>query len=160
MSKLYIGIDPGRTGAWAFIDTKLDHVEVIDMCLLPDKSLNSLKMYKILSEYLKRYDRKEVICILEKAQSLPKQGIVSTFNYASGYGELKAILKIAEIPFEEVRPAVWKKYYNLSKKQKQGSVDLASTLYPDIEFYGKRGGLKHDRAEALLLADYGMNLQE
>ena len=69
-----------------------------------------------------------------------------------GYGLWIGILATLEIPYTTVRPAQWKKAFSLGK-DKEASRLRAMQLYPGADPRLKK---HHDRAEALLLASYGL----
>jgi crossover junction endodeoxyribonuclease RuvC len=145
-TKVYIGIDPGQKGAIA--------------ALYEDGSAfmwDMPKTVKGIDEILSCYFKKQnCICCLEKAQPMPKQGVVGVFTYGAHYGGLKAVLEITGIPYQEVRPAKWKKEFSLSKNKK-AAIQTALQLFPnktEDDFKGIRGGVKDGRAEALLMAEY------
>ena len=155
---VYIGIDPGKTGAVAFIDDcqgEPDHISLHDMPLDDSGRVDACGLLNRLQNA-----GGHVICFLEKSQAMPGQGVTSTFNYGTGYGSILACLQIANVPFQEVHPMSWKKEFTLVKKDKSDSVAVASRLFPQAFSRlrrEKRGGgeiLLHGRAEALLLAEY------
>ena len=152
---VYIGIDPGQKGALGFILDK--NVTVFDMPLLPDKQMDAWMIGTIISSFIEQFGINQetytVTCCLEKAQAMPKQGVTSVFNYGTGYGKIKAMLEWFKIPYEEIRPAKWKKEFSLDR-DKAKSVALAKKLFPTQELVTKRGRLLDGRAEALLMAEY------
>lgn len=154
--KVYIGIDPGLTGAIAMIrSTDKFTPPMIKVWKTPVISgmVDAAEVASILSEFTKGYTP---LCCIEKAQAMPKQGVVGVFTYGKGYGQLIACLQIEAIPFYEIPPGTWKKKYSLIKQPKSVSVKVASQLFPSMtkSLYGPRGGLNDGVAEALLLADY------
>ncbi len=149
MNKTWIGIDPGQKGAIAVLDSE-EPASVIDMPLLPDGDIDPYVLFKLLASM----NPSETYAILEKAQAMPKQGVTGIFTYGQGYGTLLTVLRLASIPFVEVRPLKWKKYYSLGKDKRQ-VVTCAMNLYPDIEYFRPQGGMKDGRAEAILIAHYG-----
>jgi len=148
MNKIYLGIDPGQKGALAMIHGT--EVSVIEMPVLGNKEIDGLTIFNWLP--ISSPDQ-DVVCALEKAQAMPKQGITSTFNYGVGFGVIKTALNITKTPYIEVRPAKWKKYFSLKSDKKQ-AVAMASKLFPDIIFHTPRGRILDGHAEALLLAYY------
>ena len=150
----FIGIDPGQKGALSIIshyhydDNKFIHV--IDMPLFPSKEINTIGVREFFSVIISR----ESICYIEKAQSMPRQGVTSTFNYGQGYGKLKAVLEILGISYQEISPQLWKKEFSLIKKDKKDSVTVAMKLFPEITFKTPKGRLLDGRAESLLIAEY------
>jgi crossover junction endodeoxyribonuclease RuvC len=148
---LYVGIDPGKTGGLAVIDGA-DVVECIEMPVTPIGQIDSKKLFTILKNF--QESSFDIFCMLEKSQSMPKQGVKSTFSYGVSYGELLAVLKISETPFQEVAPMTWKKAFGLIKKTKADSCDVAKKLFPTESFVTPKGRFMDGKAEALLLADY------
>ncbi len=150
---IFIGIDPGQKGAIGMIQlhTLNDHEETYDMVI------QGKELYSILRN-IKDGHGVPVFCVLEAAQPMPKQGVKGIFTYGIGYGKIKAVLEILEIPFQEIHPSKWKKEFSLNKKGKAGSIKVAQQLFPNISFETERGRLLDGRAEALLLAEYGRRL--
>ena len=160
---MYVGIDPGKTGGISILDGNGKTHFAQEMPLTPIGEIDSNRIFEILDKAqdllqdIPDPDFK-IFCVLEKAQSMPKQGVKSTFNYGVGYGEIKAALKIAEIPFQEIPPQKWKKEFNLIKKSKADSCDTAAKLFPHISFLTKRGRMMDGLAESLLLAEYAKRI--
>jgi crossover junction endodeoxyribonuclease RuvC len=156
----YIGIDPGKTGGISILKDKTINTNRIyysdEMPVNIKKEIDSFKIFHLLWDL--RGDKQMSFCVLERAQSMPKQGVKSTFNYGVGYGEIKSILKILEIPFQEVSPVIWKKEFSLIKKTKMDSADVASKLFPGLDFFTERKRLKDGMAESLLLAEYAKRI--
>lgn len=159
MRDFYIGIDPGQKGAISIINNDCK----IDFCfeMLLSKNKKELDSKAIIQKlcYLKN---ENCFIVLEKSQAMPKQGVVSTFNYGKGYGKLLAIIEILDLPFVEISPRKWKKEFNLIGKNKNDSIVMAEKLFKGIDFKTSRGRLKDGLAESLLMAEYGRrrNLQE
>ncbi len=147
MSDIYIGIDPGKKGAIGMIQE--NKIEICDMPLLPNGEVDGLAIFNMLP----MTGTHNIICALEKAQSMSKQGVKGVFTYGMGYGTIKAALCISKIPYIEVHPTKWKKYFSLTKEKKQ-SITLAMKLFPDVQLHTPRGRMLDGRAEALLLAHY------
>lgn len=144
---VYIGIDPGRTGAIARINSTLcDHVM--------DCPIDGLGIARELSAYRTAGPFPNTTVILERAQAMPKQGVVSMFNYGVSYGVYLGILQAFGIRYVEIRPQVWKVEFGLIGKSKDASIVAARKLFPAL---GQEICLKkhHGRAESLLLAEYG-----
>ncbi|HBH48588.1 MAG TPA: hypothetical protein DDX98_08100 [Bacteroidales bacterium] len=143
---IYCGIDPGKKGAISLI-TDVGAFGVWDMPLHDNGEIDVIELAKILK-------KRPNIVYIEKAQAMPKQGVSSTFNYGKGYGKVLGLLELLGLPFEEIRPTVWKKAMGLSKMPKAESVKLAGQLFHGADLKTKRGRLLDGRAEALLLAEY------
>ena len=148
----FIGIDPGQKGAIVIIDGDKKVHHIFDMPLLPNHEIN----FRTVLNNIKLYRGEEVFCLIEKAQTMPKQGIVGAFSYGCGYEGLKTALQIAEIAYQEIPSSKWKKDFSLTSK-KEESITKALELFPSLKkehFYTPRGRMLDGRAEALLLALY------
>ena len=146
---VFIGIDPGKAGAIAILDKQnIIETEVHDM---PESAYD---LYDIL-QYV---DDADILCIIEKAQSMPNMGHVGRFGYGVGYGKIIAVLEILEIPFQEIASIKWKKEFSLVKKDKKHSCRTAKQLFPNIILQTEKGRWLDGRAEALLMAEYGRRL--
>lgn len=148
---IFIGIDPGQMGAVAILHFYIDKTPRKPICFDMPKNIIDLKKKIKLEAVGLGVD---IFCILEQAQPMPKQGVKGVFTYGQGYGKIKAVLEILQIPFQEIHPSIWKKEFSLIKKDKKASVKVAQQLFPNIEFYTERGRMLDGRAEALLLAEY------
>jgi crossover junction endodeoxyribonuclease RuvC len=148
---IFVGIDPGKAGAIACIDENGKATKYGMMPLLPSGEIDGKEVYRMLEN-----SGDKVFCTLELAQAMPQQGVVSVFNYGRGFGKIQAAIEILKIPCQEVRPMAWKKEFSLVKTEKTDSVTKAMKLFPDVEFYTKRGRMLDGLAEAFLLALYGL----
>ena len=103
------------------------------------------------------YIRSDPHAFVEKAQSMPGQGIASTARYMTGYGQILGILAGLYIPKTLVHPRTWKtKMMKDMPKEKGASILRCQQLYP--EFAKEFLTLKkhHGRADAILIAAYGV----
>jgi crossover junction endodeoxyribonuclease RuvC len=148
---VFIGIDPGQKGAIGCIFPLT--AQVHDM-----PEFIGFDLYWMLRHI--QIKDKNIFCILEAAQAMPKQGVTGVFSYGVGYGKIKAVLEILKISFQEVHPAKWKKEFSLIGKDKKDSVKVAKQLFPYLDYETERGRLLDGRAEAMLLAEYGRRLYE
>ena len=144
-SKLVLGIDPGMTGAMAWVDRRGVLKEIEDMPVVANE-VN----YRLLSLLIPAYGRVE-FAVVEKQQTFPKQGVVSAFKLGACWGMILGILATYEIPIREVRPNDWKKKLPGLGKDKNLSRKMAMSRWPQHADYFKR--VKDDgRAEAALMA--------
>lgn len=155
MSKrhLYLGIDPGRNGAYALID---DNNNVISL-----EDIDGMYSY-LIRTYLVDGFNYYTGCV-EDVCGRPGQSCQSntTFMKLAGKAEL-----IAEVICDEVtlvKPQIWKKHFNLitsssltKTEKKHLSIDLAKRIFPAVA--DKLTASKDGWAEALLIALYGKNL--
>ena len=153
---LIIGIDPGISGSICFFeDGKI--TEVIEMPVMTEgkknkKQVNGAQVY---NEFFKRINNKddEIRVVIEQVSAMPGQGVTSMFNFGQSYGILKGICSAMQLPMFFVRPAKWKKYFNLINSQKDASRTRAIEIFP---YFSTQLSKKKDsnKADAILIASF------
>ena len=154
---LIIGIDPGISGSICFFDNgKI--LDVIEMPTMADGKKNKRQVNgsQIYNEILKRVDdqeKKDVKVVIEQVSSMPGQGVTSMFNFGQSFGILKGICSAMQLPMYFVRPAKWKKYFNLIKSEKDASRTRAIEIFP---YFSSHLSKKKDsnKADAILIASF------
>lgn len=143
---LYIGIDPGKSGAIAFIDD--DH----GVWSVKNKE-TPLDLAHALSDAiglpLSNPDAKiAAFAFIEKVHSMPGQGVASTFKFGESFGFLQGLLVALSIAHEFVTPVKWQTAMQCrTKGDKNVSKRKAQELFPDQK-------ITHANADALLIAEY------
>ena len=145
MKTVFVGIDPGKSGGVACIDTETGicyTVPYSDKALIDLCSLESRK-------------GQNVMCCLEKVSAMPGQGVVSMFSFGQSVGYIKGVLEAFGIPYQEITPKKWKSEFGLNS-DKAASAEVCRKLFPDISLLAtERCKKPHDgMAEALLMAEY------
>ena len=131
---LIIGIDPGISGSICFFQNgKI--VDVVEMPTMTDgkKSKKQVNGSQIVNELLKRIknmDKKDIKVIIEQVSAMPGQGVTSMFNFGQSFGVLKGICSAMQLSVYFVRPAKWKKYFNLINSEKDASRTRAIEIFP------------------------------
>lgn len=151
-----VGIDPGKTGALAFLNPVENTLRLVDIPVfeyVTTKKRTKLDTMEICRE-LRQQDVTHVY--LEEVFSSPQMGVTSAFNFGETKGTLIGICAALDIPLTQVKPAAWKKAMR-APADGNASVMRASQLFPALSplFYGPRGAAYHDRAEACMLALFG-----
>ena len=154
---LIIGIDPGISGSICFFeDGKI--LEVIEMPTMTDgkknkKQVNSAQIYNEILERVKKTEKHSVRVIIEQVSAMPGQGVTSMFNFGQSFGILKGICSAMQLPMYFVRPAKWKKYYNLLNSEKDASRTRAIEIFP---YFSSQLSKKKDsnKADAILIASF------
>ncbi len=153
---LIIGIDPGISGSICFFkDGKI--LEVIEMPVMTEGKKNKKQVNgsQIYNEFLKRINRKddEIRVVIEHVSAMPGQGVTSMFNFGQSFGILKGICSAMQLPIFFVRPARWKKYFNLINSQKDASRTRAIEIFP---YFSTQLSKKKDsnKADAILIASF------
>ena len=157
---LIIGIDPGIKGAICiFKDGKI--LDVFDMPIMPvgkkNKSqVNGSQIYNEIQKAIIGEDKKDIKVVIEQVSAMPGQGVTSMFNFGQSFGVVKGICAAMSLPMYFVRPAKWKKYFNLIKTEKQASRTKVIEIFPSIS---PRLSKKKDinKADAILIASFFNN---
>ncbi len=152
---IIIGIDPGISGAISIVENK-KIIEVYDTPTMIDgkknkKQINSAQVTNIIKERLNR--GKEVVVVVEHVNAMPGQGVTSMFNFGQSFGVIKGICAALSLPIYFVRPAKWKKHFNLIKTNKDASRTKVIEVYPELssKLHRKKDS---NRADAILIALY------
>ena len=151
---IIMGVDPGLSGALAFLDTDSGDLEILDMPTL--KAGTGGKRIIDLDTLAREIDaRSDYVrhAFVEAVSTRPGEGAVGAFSFGQGFGALSGIIVANFIPRTFVRPAVWKKALGVPAA-KDAARDRASQLLPQHAAQWAR--VKDDgRAEAALIAYYG-----
>ena len=157
---LIIGIDPGISGAICFFEEG-EIKDVIDMPVMADgkknkKQINGSQIFNEISERVKNYKTENINVIIEQVSAMPGQGVTSMFNFGQSFGVLKGICAAMQLPIFFVRPAKWKKHFDLINSQKDSSRTKVIQMFPKISSLIKR---KKDanKADAILIASFHEN---
>ena len=152
-----IGIDPGISGAICFLeDGKI--IDVIEMPSMAEgkknkKQVNGNQLFNEIKSRMIEVNQEEVCVVVEHVTAMPGQGVTSMFNFGQSFGILKGICSAMQLPMFFVRPAKWKKYFNLINSQKDASRTKAIEIFP---YFSSNLAKKKDsnKADAILIASY------
>lgn len=153
-----IGVDPGKTGAVAIIDSM--GVELIKMPLTKEEDINFDELADIICDH-----QQDARVFIEKVHAMPKQGVSSMFTFGMGYGALLGIVAAHRLPLYLVRPQQWQKVMLAGvtgEDTKARAVLAAKLLHPTIDFLGSpRAKKPHSgKVDALLIAEYGRRMMK
>ncbi|NCX56226.1 MAG: hypothetical protein EBW87_03405 [Burkholderiaceae bacterium] len=143
---MYLGIDPGFTGAWGMINHKGDYISCGDM--LNDHQF--ILTNAVFAEISQARDRQDLQVIVESVHSMPGQGVSSSFKFGMSFGAAISLAQRLNCPWHIVTPQKWKKSLKLDS-DKDKSLSLARELWPTAPLTRKKD---NGRAEALLLSEY------
>ena len=156
---LVIGMEPGISGSICFFeDGKI--IDVIEMPTMIDgkknkKQVNGAQIYNEISKRISIRDRdkENIRVVIEQVSAMPGQGVTSMFNFGQSFGILKGICSAMQLPLFFVRPAKWKKHFNLINSQKDASRTRAIEIFP---YFSSQLSKKKDsnKADAILIASF------
>ena len=162
---IWVGIDPGISGAIAVFDDAVKDSRFVDTPTVQVKSGKSMKNfqdpYAIAAILRGIKDCGDVFAAIEKVNAMPScgkggervpMGVTSAFNFGMGFGMWIGILAALGIPHQQVAPVTWKSRMMAgSGKEKDASRQVAMQLFPTSakDLTRKKD---HGRADALLMA--------
>ncbi len=154
---LIIGIDPGISGSICFLKDGVIK-DVLEMPTMTEgkknkKQVNGSQIFNEISERIKTIDKKNIKVVIEQVSAMPGQGVTSMFNFGQSFGILKGICSAMQLSVYFVRPAKWKKYFNLINSEKDASRTRAIEIFPyfSINLSKKKDS---NKADAILIASF------
>jgi crossover junction endodeoxyribonuclease RuvC len=154
---IIIGIDPGISGSICFFeDGKV--TDIVEMPNMADgkknkRQVNGAQIYNEISSRIKNFNKEDIKVVIEQVSAMPGQGVTSMFNFGQSFGVLKGICSAMQLSTYFIRPAKWKKYFNLINSEKDASRTKAIQIFPYIssELSKKKDA---NKADAILLASF------
>ena len=154
---LIIGIDPGILGSICFFQDGIIK-DVVEMPTMIEgkknkRQVNGSQIFNEISEKIKNMDKKNIKVVIEHVTAMPGLGVTSMFNFGQSFGILKGICSAMQLSVYFVRPAKWKKYFNLINSEKDASRTRAIEIFP---YYSSQLSRKKDsnKADAILIASF------
>lgn len=115
MEKIFIGIDPGVSGAITALD---ENGKVVALTKMPQTMGGILQFFQ-------QYSNDDVVCYLERVHARPGDGVASMFKFGQGFGWLQMALLAAKVKTVEVLPNTWMRGLGIKSKKK----DETKTAY-------------------------------
>ena len=154
---LIIGIDPGISGSICFFEDGIIK-DVVEMPTMTEgkknkRQANGPQIFNEINNRIKKIEKKNIKVVIEQVSAMPGQGVTSMFNFGQSFGILKGICSAMQISMYFVRPAKWKKYFNLINSEKDASRTKAIEIFP---YFSSNLSKKKDsnKADAILIASY------
>ena len=129
-----IGIDPGLSGGIAVLENN-KVLDIFDMPVMAEgkknkRQLNSAQLVKLIKDNISKNE--EVSVVVEQVNAMPGQGVTSMFNFGQTFGAIKGVCAALGLPIFFVRPAKWKKHFELINSSKDSSRTKAIEMYPSL----------------------------
>ena len=117
------------------------------------KQVNGAQVFYEISSRIKNLKKENIKVIIEQVSAMPGQGVTSMFNFGQSFGILKGICSAMQLPVYFVRPAKWKKYFNLINSEKDASRTKAIEIFP---YFSSKLSRKKDcnKADAILISSF------
>jgi len=136
---VYLGVDPGASGALALVDVDGRYVEHMKLA----------ETEHDVAGWLRGWAWAVRFACLERVSAMPRQGVASSFKFGSSAGFCRGLLVAYDIPHELVSPAVWQG----GMKCRSGG-DKNKTKAAAQALWSGQVKVTHAIADALLLAEY------
>jgi crossover junction endodeoxyribonuclease RuvC len=157
-----IGIDPGATGALAFLTIAADgfviELECLDMPVLRVGKRSHVDGFALAREIDARLgpaDEPVTAAIIEQGGVRPQNGRVGAATFWLGLGIVRGVLAAHFVPIEITTAAHWKRSLRVTG-DKDASRLRASAIFPRFAAQWSRAK-DHGRAEAALIGLHGFN---
>lgn len=156
---IVIGVDIGMTGALAAIDRRGTY-SLRDLPVIGepgDRRVQGRQLLDMLREFVRIGDAGLVVFEDVRVRAMGSRQMAHSTEGAlvKARGVVEAACDIAGLRFEKVQPQTWKRHYGLNGKDKADAREIATRLHPAAASELKRVK-DHNRAEALLIARYGL----
>jgi crossover junction endodeoxyribonuclease RuvC len=150
-ASIFLGIDPGQTGALALYTPASGELEVFDVPMLKIGGKTAVDHYG-LARQVDAWAPLNPSVLIEYVSASPQMGVTSAFKFGDTYGLLKGVCAAHFLGISVVTPGQWKRAYGL-KADKDASRAKACSFFPKHTALFARK--KDDgRAEAALIARY------
>ena len=142
----YIGIDPGKGGGIAMINSK----GIMKAYKCPDSTDDMSLLFKIL---IGNTAPTKVMLLMERVWARPTNAVRAAFSYGVNYGQWLGIAATNEVRMNTVIPATWIQNVGCPKAlkknvRKKWLKDKARELYPKVN------KLTLATSDAILIAHY------
>ena len=123
------------------------------------KQVNGRQIFNEILNIKNTFAGHKINVVVEQVSAMPGQGVTSMFNFGQSFGVIKGICSAMELPIFYVRPAKWKKYFNLINAEKDASRTKVIEMFPKISQKLSRKK-DNNKADAILIAKYFENTRE
>jgi crossover junction endodeoxyribonuclease RuvC len=146
----YLGVDCGLSGALAVVERINGIATLVDCIDMPVIDTDRRRRIDSIAaaEWIALHG--PVCAFIEVAQSMPRQGVASTFAYGRAAGTVEAVIALHRIPITFVQASSWKRKLHLAGRDKEAARALALRLFPrQHELLARKSD--HHKAEAALV---------
>ncbi len=131
----YLGIDNGLDGGLVLLDSDGAIQECLVMPTIDNPNGKGRLVDAVtLSGWFRDWSEfTNIHVVLEKAQAMPGQGVVSMFSIGLSYGVMQGVVAALQLPVTLVHPKTWQKvmFADMAKQDtKAASVMVAQRLWP------------------------------
>lgn len=160
---MFIGIDPGNSGAIAIIYEGMGTYDAYPLPVVKYKVGKRNRTMIDIPEFIWMFGTmvnncngiEPVYVCLERVGARPDQGVTSMFNFGFGYGVLTGISHCFSKDVKSVTPQKWKKTVLSDDHTKGGAIEYVNNFFPYVNLMPGRKKVPHDgMADAMCIAQY------
>jgi hypothetical protein len=145
----YIGIDPGSSSGCIAVLSQWGENHLIST--IEFDKYTTKEWFAELKGLAEDY---ECHAVLEKVHGMPGMNVVAISSFMKNVGHIEMALIALNIPFIEVTPQAWMKYYNLKKEKDESKPDWKRRLREHLQRIMPNFKVTNNNADAMLLANY------
>ena len=146
----YIGVDPGSCSGCIAMLTVKDNC-IVGLATIEFSKMTTYEWYKELKDYSSEFSCRAT---LEKVHGMPGMSTVAVSSFMRNVGHIEMALLACEIPFIEVTPQSWMKYYGLKKDKEESKTEWKRRLREHLQRILPEFKATNDTADAMLIAYY------
>lgn len=161
IKKIIIGVDPGAKGAFCALDVETKNTLFFSTIGHPQESFNALVELQQNCHI--------IACLVEEVHSLAGVSAKSNFQFGGNFRQTYIMAQCAGILVNFVPPNIWQKKVGVHvpatikgeerrKAIKQQVAEICTSIYPNAEIYGPKGGLIDGRSDSLMIAHYATKI--
>jgi Holliday junction resolvasome RuvABC endonuclease subunit len=152
--KAYLGIDPGSCSGCIAIISEIGGETLYST--IEFSKYTTIEWYNELKDFSRDYP---CVAILEKVHGMPGMGVQSVTAFAKNVGHIEMALLSLGIPFKEVTPQTWMKYYGMKREKDESKTDWKRRLREHLQRLIPAFNPTNDTADAMLIAYYAYKNQ-
>jgi hypothetical protein len=151
-NKSYIGIDPGSSSGCIAIITTIGSNELTST--IEFAKYTTKEWY----EELKLISDDDCFAVLEKVHGMPGMNVSAVSSFMKNVGHIEMALLALNIPFQEVTPQTWMKYYGLKREKEESKPEWKRRLREHLQRIMPNFKVNNSNADAMLLAIYARGI--
>jgi Holliday junction resolvasome RuvABC endonuclease subunit len=153
MKAAYLGIDPGSSSGCIGIIFREHGTFAETKATMEFSKYTTKEWFEELKDLTTTYP---CFAVLEKVHGMPGMNVVAISSFMKNVGHIEMALLALDIPFIEVTPQSWMKYYGLKKEKDESKPDWKRRLREHLQRIMPDFKVTNDTADAMLLAYYAM----
>jgi hypothetical protein len=142
-----IGIDPGKRGALCALGPDGAAVRLLATCYAGPDLVPAL-LVAALHDVRQEAGGGDVSVAVEVQQSMPRQGLSSTFRTGANYGRICGVVGALGWPLHVVRPQAWRRAAGITvgrgSDPKAATIAAVSARLPEVDLLPGRCRKAHD----------------